>query len=72
MTHHPDCGGYRTEHRTEVVIERKHGAALAAAVCDECGPIHQGSFGPAAHDVPKRLASEHAREVECDGRCRDW
>ena len=70
MTHHPDCDGYRTEHRTTVEIARPY--MLATAVCEECGPIHQGSFGPAAHDVPKRLANEHAREVECDGRCRNW
>lgn len=66
LAHHPDCDGFRTAHR--VTIERD--GTLRRAVCAECGPLHVGLFGPA---VPvERMFSDHASEVPCDGRCRDW
>jgi hypothetical protein len=70
VTHHPDCDGYMTVHRSTVEVARPH--QLAVATCEECGPLHLCSFGPAAHDVPRRIAAEHASEVECDGRCSQW
>jgi hypothetical protein len=65
--HHPDCDGWRTAHRWEVV---KLDTGTYKAICDECGELHIGSTG--SPDTAARLAAGHASEVRCDGRCRSW
>ena len=69
--HHIDCDGYRTEH--SVSIERTryaNGSSSFTAVCEECGPLHIGSYGD--ERAVRRLFGAHARGVACDGRCKDW
>jgi hypothetical protein len=68
--HHVDCDGYMLLHRTSV--ERvSHGAGNTyRAVCEECGPLHVGTFGQEAD--AKNATRGHAQDVPCDGRCKAW
>ena len=71
MTHHADCDGWRVDHR--VTFERirySNGSISFRAVCEECGPLHVGSFGD--ENACKRTVAGHSRDVECDGRCHSW
>ena len=64
--HHVDCDGFRTAHRVTYVIDNR----THRAVCDDCGPLHVGSFGD--ETTVRRLYADHAHEVACDGRCKAW
>lgn len=69
--HHEECDGYMTEHRTSVErVEHGGGKRTYRVVCEECGPLHAGTFGQERDADTNRRG--HAREVPCDGRCRDW
>lgn len=70
--HHPDCDGWRTDHRVRINVERTSSLRtplLYRAACEECGPLHAGSFARKA-DAGKFLT--HSTEVRCDGRCLEW
>lgn len=67
LKHHPDCDGWRTAHKVTFHTDR----GMMEAHCEECGKLHVGSFGPAAHAACKAFQS-HSAEVECDGRCMEW
>ncbi len=65
-THHPDCDGWRTAHRVYIVTDRD----MSRAVCEQCGPLHLGSYGPSVN--VERMYGGHSQEVPCDGRCMEW
>jgi len=71
---HPDCDGWRTEHRRIVQTERySNGTVLYRLECEDCGPLHIGSAGSeaSARSVAANAACREA-SVHCDGRCADW
>lgn len=76
ITHHPDCDGWRTAHRTRPHVAAKIPNTRRRCIywtCDECD--HRWpTVGSIEIDGPVELARrapDHAHETRCDGRCLD-
>jgi hypothetical protein len=71
--HHPDCDGWRTEHRVTIEVTETSSQRtphLYRASCDECGLLY--SYFVESERQARKFASGHEKSAECDGRCQLW